>query len=55
MASASTSYDYPVMLVRREGESFVALLRLLRSRRPSKRDLTASTSSSGKRQCPPAV
>ncbi|MEY3462270.1 MAG: hypothetical protein RLZZ468_48 [Cyanobacteriota bacterium] len=29
VASASTSYDCPVMLVRREGESFVALLRRL--------------------------
>jgi hypothetical protein len=27
VASASTSYDCPVMLVRREGESLVALLR----------------------------
>ena len=29
VASASTSVDCPVMLVRREGESFVALLRRL--------------------------
>lgn len=29
VASAATSYDCPVMLVRREGESFVALLRRL--------------------------
>ena len=29
VASASTSYDCPVMLVRREGESYVALLRRL--------------------------
>ena len=29
VASATTSYDCPVMLVRREGESFVALLRRL--------------------------
>jgi hypothetical protein len=29
VAAASTSYDCPVMLVRREGESFVALLRRL--------------------------
>ena len=29
VASASTSYDCPVMLVRREGESFVALLHRL--------------------------
>ena len=29
VASASTSYDCPVMLVRREGESFVALLQRL--------------------------
>ena len=29
VASASTSYDCPVMLGRREGESFVALLRRL--------------------------
>ena len=29
VASASTSYDCPVMLVRREGESFVALLKRL--------------------------
>ena len=29
VASASTSYDCPMMLVRREGESFVALLRRL--------------------------
>jgi hypothetical protein len=29
VASASTSYDCPVMLVRREGETFVALLHRL--------------------------
>ena len=29
VASAATSYDCPVMLVRREGESFVALLKRL--------------------------
>jgi hypothetical protein len=29
VASVSTSYDCPVMLVRREGESFLALLRRL--------------------------
>ena len=29
VASATTSYDCPVMLVRREGESFVAMLRRL--------------------------
>lgn len=29
VASATASYDCPVMLVRREGESFVALLRRL--------------------------
>ena len=29
VASASTSYDCPVMLVRRQGESFAALLRRL--------------------------
>jgi hypothetical protein len=29
VAVASTSYDCPVMLVRRQGESFVALLRRL--------------------------
>jgi hypothetical protein len=29
VASATTSYDCPVMLVRRDGESFVALLRRL--------------------------
>jgi hypothetical protein len=29
VVAASTSYDCPVMLVRREGESFVALLRRL--------------------------
>ena len=29
VAAASTSYDCPVMLVRREGESFVALMRRL--------------------------
>jgi len=29
VAAANTSYDCPVMLVRREGESFVALLRRL--------------------------
>ncbi len=29
VASASTNYDCPVMLVRRDGESFVALLRRL--------------------------
>jgi len=29
VASASTSYDCPVLLVRREGESFVALLHRL--------------------------
>ena len=29
VASASTSYDCPMMLVRREGESFVALLQRL--------------------------
>jgi len=29
VTAASTSYDCPVMLVRKEGESFVALLRRL--------------------------
>jgi hypothetical protein len=29
VASASTSYDCPVMLVRREGETFMALLHRL--------------------------
>ena len=29
VAAVSTSYDCPVMLVRREGESFLALLRRL--------------------------
>jgi hypothetical protein len=29
VASASTSYDCPVMLVRRDGETFVALLKRL--------------------------
>jgi hypothetical protein len=29
VASASTSYDCPVMLVRRDGETFMALLRRL--------------------------
>ncbi len=29
VASASTSYDCPVMLVRRDGESFAALLKRL--------------------------
>ena len=34
VASASTSYDCPVMLVRREGESFLALLRRLLAEHP---------------------